>query len=130
MVWIDHRKAYNSVPHYWILEYLNMFHIADNTIAFLQESMKYWQTILQINQEIVGTVKINCGIFQGDSLSPILFIISLIPLSHLLNWNKYGFKMDNEIINHLFYMDDLKLRSKMKVKLILWLTQSECSQKT
>ena len=28
-----------------------------------------------------GDIKIQCGIFQGDSLSPLLFCICLIPLT-------------------------------------------------
>jgi len=32
----------------------------------------------------VGQVSINCGIFQGDSLSPLLFCIALNPLSREL----------------------------------------------
>jgi hypothetical protein len=30
-------------------------------------------------------IKIQCGIFQGDSLSPLLFCICLIPLTEQLN---------------------------------------------
>ena len=45
-------------------------------------------------------------------MSPILFILSLIPLTYLLNGNKFGFKIEKEIINHLLYMDDLKLYGK------------------
>jgi len=30
-------------------------------------------------------IKIQCGIFQGDSLSPLLFCTSLIPLTEQLN---------------------------------------------
>jgi len=29
MMWIDYRKAYESVPHSWILEVLNLCKIAD-----------------------------------------------------------------------------------------------------
>ena len=112
MIWIDYKKAYDSVPHSWILRCLKIFHIADNIITFLETSMQSWQTILLLNQEIVGMISIKCGIFQGDSLSPILFILCLIPLTHLLNWNSFGFRVGKEIINHLLYMDDLKLYAK------------------
>ena len=60
----------------------------------------------------VGNININSGIFQGDSLSPILFCVTLIPLSKLLNNTGYGYKIYDDIINHLFYMDDLKLFAK------------------
>ena len=112
MVWIDYRKAYDSVPHSWIIKCLRMFGIADNIIAFLEISMSSWQTELQINQEVVGMICILCGIFQGDSLSPLLFVIALIPLTQILEEYKSGFKIGNDLINHLLYMDDLKLYGK------------------
>ena len=57
-------------------------------------------------------INIKRGIFQGDSLSPLLFCISLIPLSLELNSLGYGYKIRTERITHLFYMDDLKLYAK------------------
>ena len=59
-----------------------------------------------------GDININSGIFQGDSLSLILFCVALIILSKLLNSTGYGYKVYDNIINHLFYMDDLKLFAK------------------
>ena len=112
MVWIDYQKPYDSVPHSWILKCLKIFRIADNIVSFLEKSMTLWQTVLLLNQDIIGIISIKCGIFQGDSLSPLLFIICLIPLSSLLSSNKFGFKIENDIINHLLYMDDLKLYGK------------------
>ena len=46
---------------------------------------------------------------SGDSLSPILFCVALIPLSKLLNNTGYGYKTYDNTINHLFYINDLKL---------------------
>ena len=57
-------------------------------------------------------ISIKSGIFQGDSLSPILFYISFIPLSLELNSSGYGYKIGTERITHLSYMDDLKLDAK------------------
>ena len=43
MTWIDYRKAYDFVPHSWILECLDMLGIADNAGSFLEKSMKKWK---------------------------------------------------------------------------------------
>ena len=40
MAWIDYRKAYDMVPHSWIVECLDMFGIAENVKKFLIDSMK------------------------------------------------------------------------------------------
>ena len=48
-----------------------------------------------------------------DSLSPLLFIIILIPLSLALNSTSYGYLILKETpINHLLHVDDMKLYGK------------------
>ena len=75
--------------------------------------MKLWKTnhTLSHSNGILNAngMCIKCGIFQGDPLSPLLFYMTHIPLSRLLNYTRYGYKINNKKINHLFYMDDLKL---------------------
>ena len=99
------------VPLSWIIESLKLFGVADNIISFIQGSMPNWSTNLFCNNTPLGNVKIRRGIFQGDSFSPILFVIALIPISLLLRKSNMGYKLnkDGTTINHLFFMDDLKL---------------------
>ena len=52
------------------------------------------------------------GIFQGDSLSPLLFCIALIPIANLLKRANVGYKVGKTKINHLLYIDDLKIYAK------------------
>ena len=65
------------------------------------------------NFELVE-VEIKRGIFQGDSLSPLVFVLALILLSLILRKAKaaYEFSESKEKINHLLFMDDLKLYSR------------------
>ena len=56
-------------------------------------------------------MNINRGIFHGDALSPLLFVISLIPLTLVLRRMKKrsSFQKGKSELNHLLFMDDLKL---------------------
>ena len=67
----------------------------------------------------LAETKIQRGIFQGDALSPLLFIIAMIPLNHILRKCTAGYKLSRsqEKINHLMYMDYIKLFAKNETEL-------------
>ena len=58
--------------------------VADNISHLLCKNMESWKTILMLGNEELDRVNIQRGIFQGDSLSPLLFVIGLIPLIQTL----------------------------------------------
>ena len=122
MTWIDYRKAYDSVPHSWILKTLQMYRFNEKLIKFLRTSMSNWKTTMKLsyNDGCITTdqIKIKRGIFQGDSFSPLLFCLALVPLTSELATSGYGYKILNTSapISNLFYMDDLKLYSKNEQK--------------
>ena len=72
MAWVDYKKAYDFVPHSWINECMEMFGIAENVRNLLKKSMEQWKLSLTSNGEDLGGVNVRRGIFQGDSLSPLL----------------------------------------------------------
>ena len=114
MCWIDYHKAYNMIPHSWIMECLTMFKITNNAQNILQYAMPLWKVELTSNSRNFCNVKIKQGIFQGNSLSSLLFITSPIPLTLILRKCKevYEFSNSKELISHLLYMDDLTLYGK------------------
>ena len=59
----------------------------------------------------LGELSIKREIFQGDSLSPLLFVIAMLPLGSVLNESSAGYQLIKEEgkITHLLFMDDLKL---------------------
>ena len=116
MTWIDYNKAYDFVPHSWINECMELSGIADNVRNFLKKSIEQWKLLLTSNGEDPGEVDVKRGIFQRDSLSPLFFVLSMVPLSLILRkvnasyeWGKKECKLNN-----LLFMDDLKLFSKSK----------------
>ena len=119
MAWIDYKKAYNMVPHSWILKCLEMVGAAKNIVSIISNSMLNWKTVLTSGGTVLGQVDIKRGIFQGDSLSPLLFIVIMLPLTLVLRRMRAGYRLAKDMtpINHLLFMDDLKLYGANKDQL-------------
>ena len=65
-------------------ECLTMFKITNNVQNLLQYAMALWKVELTSNKQNLGNVEIKQGIFHGDFMSPLLFIIALILLTLIL----------------------------------------------
>ena len=121
MAWIDYKKAYDMVPHSWLKEIMRMMGVSDNVERLLSKSMGQWCTELESGGKVLGTVRIRRGIFQGDSLSPLLFVMVMTPLTMILKDESKGYKLAgaDKVINHLLFMDDLKVYAKTEQDLDL-----------
>ena len=89
MAWTVYQKAFDRVPHSWIIKSLELIGINNKVISFTKKVVIYWRTRMHLHTEnkLVETddINIQCGIFQGDSLTSLLFCICLIPLTEQLN---------------------------------------------
>jgi len=123
VAWTDYQKAFDRVPHSWIIKSLELIGINNKVISFTKKVMSYWRTCMRLHTEhkLVETedMKIQCGIFQADSLSLLLFCICLIPVTEQLNRLNTGYEehTTETKISHLLYMDDLKLIVKSEEEL-------------
>ena len=85
MCYIDYTKAFDSVPHDWLIKTLEIYKISQPIIDCLLKIMATWRTNIRLNNKNFGPADLKRGIIQDDSLSPIWFCLSLNPLSSLLN---------------------------------------------
>ena len=85
------------------MECLNLFGVASNVEQLLKKSMEQWKTELTAYGNSLGSIAIKRGIFQGDGLSPLLFILCMIPLTMILRKAKAGFEFKGrqQKVNHL-----------------------------
>ena len=66
--WIDHKKAYDMIPHSKILESLKLVIVSESFVYFIRKSIKNWNTKLSSSYgEYLAKVDIRRSIFQGDS---------------------------------------------------------------
>ena len=98
---------------------MEMFGVAVHVRSFVNTSMRQWNRELTASNQRLRDVKVRRGKFHCDSLSPLLFVLVTIPLTLMLRHTKVSYELKNggKKINHLLFIDDLKLRpKKLKVK--------------
>lgn len=131
LAWVDYRKAFDSMSHEWLLKVLDIYKCPPVIRGFLEIVMPMWNVIMTAHgantSVTTDPIYIRRGIFQGDSLSPLLFCLGINPISHILNNYKFkGYKLkDDSITNHLLYMDDLKIYANNKINLKVLIDSTE-----
>ena len=116
---IVYKKAHDMVPQSLIVECLGVVGVSEQIKHFFSKSMKAWKVDLTCNNQFLDGVVMKREIFQGYSLSSLLFVLCLIPLTLVLvkSEREYQFLSNKDKINHLLFMDDLKLYAKKEKSL-------------
>ena len=113
MGWIDYKKAYDMVSHRWMIEAMKMVGIADNIVNLFENSNETSGTELITCNEGLGEVDISGGFFFTFA-----FCCCFIPLLIILNETDLGYVTSrNQKLNHLLFMDDLKLYARSEREL-------------
>ena len=105
MAWIDYKKPYDMVPkagYYTVSKCIKY-------PRFIGKTMETWRVELTAEGNSLAKVKIQWGIFSGDAVSPLLFVLAMMPVNHSL-WKctaVYKLSKPQEKVNHLMYRDNI-----------------------
>ena len=112
MAWTAYKKAYDMVPHSWIVECLDLFGVAENIKSLLVNSMEKWKVMLYSGNPELGEVKKRYFSRRFFILFSVCFSIDSIKFDLRTAKAAYEFSENKDKINHLLFMDDLKLYSR------------------
>ena len=109
------------MPHQWIDALLRSIKAPKIIKKCLQRIIPMWATTFSVGKgekEVQFELQLKRGIFQGDSLSPLLFCLAISPISHVLQQTR-GFQCSGlpRPMTHMFFVDDLKIYSVGKLEL-------------
>ena len=122
--WLDYKKAIDSVSHTRLIKSLELAKIPTKIIDAIKRLINKWRTKVYLYGEKVelekGFIEYLRGILQGDTLSLILFVLTVNRLSYLLHKEEgylLGSNEERQNLTHLFFVNDLKLYASTVTKL-------------
>ena len=80
MAWIDYKKAFDSVPHSWIVKCMEMYKINTKLQEVIISSMTEWKTTLMHGKQEIGKVPIK----EGDIPRRLTLPITVLPCNKSL----------------------------------------------
>jgi hypothetical protein len=51
MAWIDYQKAFDRVPHSWIIKSLELIGINNKIISFTEKIVSHWRTRMHVHTD-------------------------------------------------------------------------------
>jgi Reverse transcriptase (RNA-dependent DNA polymerase) len=98
-------------------------------LNFLKSIISNWKLSIRSKSVPILEKPVGRGILQGDSLSPLLFVLSIYPLSRQLNGihKKVNVPTDSGMYatNHLLFVDYLKLMAESDEELKMLMKETK-----
>ena len=127
--WIDVKKAFDSVDHEYLIACISKLGLPKWITCFLKMIINKWSLKVKAGLEEVVNKRVGRGILQGDSLSPLLFVLCIDPLSRRLNERYPKVAVHAEEVshatNHLLFIDDLKLLATEDITMTRMVEETE-----
>lgn len=87
ITFLDLKNAFGSIQHDLIMSMLQTLKVPDPIVAYLKSCYSQLVGYIHTNDWNTPPFQIQQleGVFQGDTLSPIIFLISISPIFHLIS---------------------------------------------
>uniref|UniRef100_A0A914PN33 Reverse transcriptase domain-containing protein n=1 Tax=Panagrolaimus davidi TaxID=227884 RepID=A0A914PN33_9BILA len=110
VVFIDFKKEFDSVELPAIWEALERFGVDAGDIEIIKMIYAHGSSSVNVGTSSVP-INVQKGVRQGDTLSPLLFVLVLQLALNQVNWEN-GININGSILGHLDFADDIALLSQ------------------
>ncbi|KHJ77846.1 hypothetical protein OESDEN_22534, partial [Oesophagostomum dentatum] len=107
-VFIDFKKAFDSIALAALWNAMTHFKFDENLIKLIHPLYAKGSASIEIDGHM-AELDIQRGVRQGDSLSPLLFVLLLQHVLKKVPWRGRGLNINGELLKYFAYADDVVL---------------------
>ena len=130
IIYLDFKKAFDSIPHERLLIKMKGYGITGRTLNWVRNFLSGRQQRVRIGNECSSRTDVTSGIPQGSILGPVLFTIFINDLPEAISVNCKVFADDTKIYddsrNHKNIQEDLYKMQKWTETWNLYFNVSKC----
>lgn len=110
ITYVDIANAYDSVPHWAMLDMLHKYNLPDNILHFIGDALTGSKLEVLTKYRPTEMVDVEVGLKQGDPMSPLLFSLFLNPVVCKIHEEEKGYRLGTgPVISMLAFADDIAL---------------------
>ena len=133
MIYLDFRKAFDSVPHQRLIHKLSSIGLQGNILKWIKSFLTNRTQQVVLNGRKSSTVPVTSGVPQGSVLGPLLFSIFINDLPSIVSSPTFMFADDTKIFrvirneeDHLALQKDLNLLHEWSLQWQLNFNVAKC----
>ena len=100
-IYLDLRKAFDTVPHQRLVNKLDGYGVKGNILAWVHDFLSNRTQHVKINNSSSDSVPVTSGVPQGSVLGPILFIYYINDMPDLVNCSMKIFADDTKVYSQV-----------------------------
>ena len=82
-LFVDLKKAFDTVPHKELISKLECFGFVDNSIAWVTNYQSNRSQVVSLETSLSSPLAVENGVPQGSILGPVLFTLYILSLIHI-----------------------------------------------
>ena len=128
-VFLDLKKAFDTVPHDILLKKLHAYGIRGKALELLKSYLTHRSQYVIYDGKQSSTLPINCGVPQGSILGPLLFIITMNDIGNVSRFLYSILYADDTcvLLNGNDYAKLIKFLNSQLEELSVWLKANKLS---